>query len=138
MTHSNFKSIIGKKATYLELCEENFPEIVKTMMGKVNAILTCELAAKYIVNDHIDIYLIVADNATYFKTDGQTNCTQLFAHNSKTNECWLNCCKCGWNNKDIKETIRYDKKYISNLTEEDLNEDVADKKRDYEWLTTSL
>jgi hypothetical protein len=114
MNAENFKKIMGKTMQYVTDGVYEFPAVVVTAMHAVHCWYDMGHACK-LSKGTIDIYIAIAGNAGYFKTDGQSICTQAFFHNTTTGECWLDHCFCHFSLKDAKKALReYKKRYDMN------------------------
>lgn len=114
MNTENFKKIMGKGFQHVTDGVYQFPGVVIAAMRADHCWYEMYQAAK-MSKGTIDVYVAIAGNASYFKTDGQSICTQAFIHNTVTGECWLEHCLCHFNLKDAKKALReYKKRYDMN------------------------
>lgn len=135
MHTENFKKLTGKGFHYVTDGVYQFPPVVVAAMQSVHCWYDMGHACK-LSKGNIDIYIAIAGNAGYFKTDGQFICTQAFFHNTVTGECWLNHCLCHYNMKDAKKALReYKKRYDMNaaafMTE--YGPEAERMKKEYPW-----
>ena len=135
MKAENFKKIMDKAFQYVTDGVYQFPGVVVTAMQSVHCWYDIYHACKF-SKGHIDVYIAIAGNAGYFKTDGQSICTQAFFHNTLTGDCWLDHCLCHTNLKDAKKALReYKTRYNINAAAfiQHAEKEAERMKKEYPW-----
>ena len=135
MTKQKIIQILGDTYQYVTDGVYEFPGVVVGLLNSIRAWDNLWWAFKISLTEKYDIYLVIAENGSYFKADGQNGCVQIIIHNKETKEAFLDLCRCTWNAKEIIKEVAYYKRHITeNLTHEYLNNRLTERKREYPWL----
>jgi hypothetical protein len=109
MKIEQFLKVVGKDWKYTSDGEYVFDKLLVSQLQEHNSWGEMMFAAVKEGTER-DIHIIWAENARYWKTDGQRFTCELYVHDKVRNICYLETCLTAYNLKDLKANTRDIKK----------------------------
>lgn len=135
METKSWERAIGKKPTHLDTLdgEYEFNGHVVDVLKETNAWHQTLCGSVFDVNGH-DVHMVLAENARYWKTDGQIYAINVVAQNRETKQAWTFLVLCSWSLKETKEDIKNIKARILKVTKDEFVLSFEERKRIYsDW-----